>query len=121
VVKILAEATDFSLLRIIQTDSEAHPDLYSVGARVRSWRYRRQGMMLTVHFHDCVNHRILLSKLDHYGIRGTFKALIDSYLKEIYQRVTIKKKYPLFKLGISQIWCTTGLDSWPSAISTVHK
>ena len=34
---------------------------------------------------DCVNHRILLSKLDHYGIRGTSKALIDSYLKERYQ------------------------------------
>jgi hypothetical protein len=41
---------------------------------------------------DCVNNRVLLSKLDYYGIRGTFKALIDSYLKERYQRVTIKKK-----------------------------
>jgi len=41
---------------------------------------------------DCVNHRILLSKSDHYGIRGTFKALIDSYLKERYQRVTITEK-----------------------------
>jgi hypothetical protein len=71
---------------------------------------------------DCVNHKILLSKLDHYGIRGTFKALIDSYLKERYQSVTIKKKqHPLLKLGISQIWCTTDLGSWPSAVSTVHK
>ena len=41
---------------------------------------------------DCVNHRILLSKLDHYGIRGTFKALIDSYLKERYQRMTTTEK-----------------------------
>jgi hypothetical protein len=41
---------------------------------------------------DCVNYNILLSKFDHYGIRGTFKALIDSYLKERYQTVTIKKK-----------------------------
>jgi hypothetical protein len=41
---------------------------------------------------DCVNHRIRLSKLEHYGIRGTFGALIKSYLMDRYQRVAIKDK-----------------------------
>jgi hypothetical protein len=27
---------------------------------------------------NCVNHKILLSKREHYGIRGTFGALIKS-------------------------------------------
>jgi hypothetical protein len=34
---------------------------------------------------DSVNRRILLSKLEHYGIRGTFGALIKFYLTERYQ------------------------------------
>jgi hypothetical protein len=34
---------------------------------------------------DCVNHRILLSTLEHCGIRVTFGGLIKSYLKEKYQ------------------------------------
>jgi hypothetical protein len=41
---------------------------------------------------ECVNQRILLSKLEHYGIRGTFAALIKSYLMERYQRVAKKDK-----------------------------
>jgi hypothetical protein len=59
---------------------------------------------------DCVNHRILLSKLEHYGIRGTFGALIKSYLTERYQRVAIKDKtnninysnWELVKHGVPQ-------------------
>jgi hypothetical protein len=39
---------------------------------------------------DCVNHEILLSKLELYGIKGIFGTLLKSYLKERYQRVVIK-------------------------------
>ena len=59
---------------------------------------------------DYVNHRILLSKLEHYGIRGTFGALIKFYLTERYQRVAMKDKtntincsnWELVKHGVPQ-------------------
>ena len=59
---------------------------------------------------DCVNHRILLAKLEHYGIRGTFGALIKSHLMERYQRVALKDKtnavnysnWELVKHGVPQ-------------------
>ena len=41
---------------------------------------------------DCVIHKILLLKLDHYRLIGTFKALIESYFVDRYQRVAIKDK-----------------------------
>jgi hypothetical protein len=40
---------------------------------------------------DCVNHNILLSKLEFCGIFGKFNSLIKSYLHNRYQRVQIKK------------------------------
>ena len=57
-----------------------------------------------------VNHKILLSKLEHYGIKGTFGALIKSYLTERYQSVALKDKtnsvnysnWELVKHGVPQ-------------------
>jgi hypothetical protein len=39
---------------------------------------------------DCVNHKILLSKLKFCGITGTFYSLIKSYLGDRYQRIKLE-------------------------------
>jgi hypothetical protein len=41
---------------------------------------------------DCVDHDILLSKLNWYGISGKEYELLSSYLKNIYHRVNITNK-----------------------------
>jgi hypothetical protein len=38
---------------------------------------------------DCVNRKILLDKLEFYGIQGKFKTLIKPYLNGRYQKVTL--------------------------------
>ena len=52
---------------------------------------------------DCVNHRILLGKLEHYGIRGTSGALIKSYLMETYQRVALMYKTNIVNYSNSEL------------------
>ena len=47
---------------------------------------------------DSLDHNILLHKLDHYGIRGTFLALLKSYLSE-------RKQFVEFN-GLNSPWQT---------------
>jgi len=39
---------------------------------------------------DCVNHKILISKLEFYGVKGKAKLWFESYFSNRYPRVSIK-------------------------------
>jgi len=43
---------------------------------------------------DCVNHKILLSELEYYGITGKATFWFESYIKKSCQRVKITKADP---------------------------
>jgi hypothetical protein len=59
---------------------------------------------------DCVNHKILLGKLEFYGVVGRFKTLIGSYLIDRYQTVMLdnttnnnySSKWEMIKCGVPQ-------------------
>jgi hypothetical protein len=51
---------------------------------------------------DCVNHKILLSKLEFYGIKGKVKLWFESYLRNRYQRVLITGTNSNF--NVSSMW-----------------
>jgi hypothetical protein len=42
---------------------------------------------------DCVNHDILLNKLNSYGVTGGFFKLIKTFLQNRYQRVVLNNNY----------------------------
>jgi hypothetical protein len=59
---------------------------------------------------DCINHKILLDKLEFYGIEGKFKTLIESYLTGRHQNVALSNvtdsnnssKWEVIKFGVPQ-------------------
>ena len=50
---------------------------------------------------DTVNHKILLGKLDHYGVRGKALELLQSYLEDRVQYTSVGN----FKSGVKSIRC----------------
>jgi hypothetical protein len=42
---------------------------------------------------DCVDHNILLAKLNFYGINRRSNKLMESYIKDRFQRVVLKDKF----------------------------
>ena len=42
---------------------------------------------------DCVEHDLLLAKLNFYGITGKRNKLMESYIKDRFQRVVLKDKF----------------------------
>ena len=59
---------------------------------------------------NCGSHKILLQKLEFYGIEGKLKTLIESYLRGRYHRVALdnitnnnnSSKWELLKCGVPQ-------------------
>jgi len=59
---------------------------------------------------DCMDHKILMNKLEFYGIEGKFKTLIASYLTGRHQKVTLNNntnnnsssKWEMIKNGVPQ-------------------
>ena len=51
---------------------------------------------------DCVNHKILLSKLEFYGISGSMHKLLMSYLEGRFQRIRLQSKHN--NLNIHSEW-----------------
>jgi len=60
---------------------------------------------------DCVNHDILLGKMEYYGIRGVMHTLIKSYLENRYQGVKFNNK--LTKWNTINIGIPQGSDLGP--------
>jgi len=71
---------------------------------------------------DCVNHDMLLLKLEFYGITNKANALIKSYLNGRYHRVLVDNKYSnttsfgwgLVKQGVPQ-------GAIPGLFFLIHK
>jgi hypothetical protein len=51
---------------------------------------------------DCVNHKILLSKLEFYGISGSMHELLMPYLEGRFQRIRLQSKH--HNLNIHSEW-----------------
>jgi len=72
---------------------------------------------------DCVNHEILLAKMKFYGISGIAGKLMESYLENRYQRVSVNNSKPN---KLSSKWVHVkhgipGFDIGSFTVSDIYK
>jgi len=71
---------------------------------------------------DCVNHNILLPKLEFYEITGITYKLLKFYLKGRYQRVVLSNysSSSCSNWGVTTHWCTSRINTWSITFSTIY-
>ena len=63
---------------------------------------------------ECVNHNLLLAKLEFYGITDRAYKLIKSYREGRYQRGVLNNNSPdsCSNWGANKTWCPPRLNTW---------
>ena len=67
---------------------------------------------------DTVNHRILIEKFEHNGIRGVVLDWFKSYLdnrKQCYNQWALLRNFKC------QLWSTSRISAWSTVISYLYK
>ena len=68
---------------------------------------------------DTVNHKILISKLEHYGIRGLPLHLFQNYLEKRIQFVEINKKK--LKCASNKSQSVPRFSTWSTCIPDLYQ
>ena len=68
---------------------------------------------------DCVDHKILLTKIKRYGVHSTPVRWICSYFSN-REHFCILESDPINIIKFKH-WCSTGINTWSPSLSNLHQ
>ena len=68
---------------------------------------------------DTIDHKILMSNLEHYGIRGVAYSWLKSYLDNRYQYVNVNTENSELQKG--HLWGTPRVSAWTQTFQSLSK